>query len=242
MGEVDYTFTPSCFEADYIRSINPKLPIGYLPLFVESEKPLAFNVPNRNTAEFVFVGGMAHHPNSDAVRWFISKVLPLVLQKVPQAVLHIVGPDCPKDIENMTSPCINVHGPISADALQKLYSRVGFAILPLQYGAGVKGKLVEALERGIPVVSTSIGLEGIPGITEVLKPCDTPSEFAYEICRLINHPSQLTSLSSALLGFFKRLFSKEVAWEHFLHGLVANECKLSNNTPPYQSNYDYTSH
>lgn len=132
----------------------------------------------------VFVGGFQHEPNVDAMLYFCAEVLPLVRSRVPGVRLCIVGTNPPPAILALASDRVEVTGyvPDTAPYLEK--SRVSIA--PLRYGAGMKGKIGEAMARGLPVVTTSVGAEGF-GLTpgEHLLVGDTAEDFAAHIVRLL---------------------------------------------------------
>jgi len=83
------------------------------------------------------------------------------------------------------------------------------AIAPLRYGAGVKGKVVDALYNGIPLITTSIGAEGIDGLNNLIPIADTSNEFISEICHLLNSPKKLKKMSLKELSCVKENFSQE---------------------------------
>ena len=84
------------------------------------------------------------------------------------------------------------------------------AAIPLRYGAGVKGKTVEAMYHALPLVSTSFGIEGLPGIETILQPFDSVEGFANEICELYQSENRLADLSREEVNYAKKHFSKEV--------------------------------
>ncbi|HQT92385.1 MAG TPA: glycosyltransferase, partial [Candidatus Kryptobacter bacterium] len=107
----------------------------------------------------LFVGNFNHTPNIDAVRFFVTEVLPEVHKSLPEVVLDIVG----NDPTNLTGPLASDRiRPIGyVQDLSKYYEKCRLVVAPLRYGAGLKGKIVEALSYGVPVVTTSIGVEGM---------------------------------------------------------------------------------
>ncbi len=107
----------------------------------------------------LFVGNFNHTPNIDAVRFFVTEVLPEVRKSLPEVVLDIVG----NDPTNLTGPLASDKiRPIGyVQDLSKYYEKCRLVVAPLRYGAGLKGKIVEALSYGVPVVTTSIGVEGM---------------------------------------------------------------------------------
>jgi glycosyltransferase involved in cell wall biosynthesis len=113
----------------------------------------------KRPASLVFVGWFGHGPNVDAMVWFVRNVLPRVADRVPDVHLDIVGGDPPDEIRSLASSRIRVTGWVPETATYILASEISVA--PLRFGAGMKGKIGEALALGIPVVTTSIGAEGL---------------------------------------------------------------------------------
>ncbi len=131
-----------------------------------------------------FVGGFAHEPNTDAVLYFCRDILPLIVAEVPDVVFNVIGNAPPPEVSALASDRIRVLGYVP-DTLPYL-SETLISVAPLRYGAGMKGKVGEAMALGLPVVTTSVGAEGI-GLTpgENVLVGETPGEFAQHVIRLI---------------------------------------------------------
>jgi len=138
-----------------------------------------------------FLGGLHYPPNAQGVLWFIRHVWPLILQQIPDAVLTIIGKDPMPEIRNPKSEIRNldVTGYL-ADPTPYLAETAVF-IVPLLAGGGMRVKIVDAWMWGLPVVSTTIGAEGIetrPG--ENILIADTPADFAQAVVRLLRDPEE----------------------------------------------------
>ena len=107
----------------------------------------------------IFVGGFAHEPNVDAARFFVGDVLPLVHGILPEATFDIIGSHPPPEIVTLVGDAIRVTGYVPD--LAPYYGRARVAVAPLRFGAGMKGKICEAMAHGVPVVTTTIGAEGM---------------------------------------------------------------------------------
>ena len=108
----------------------------------------------------VFVGGFRHPPNVDAVLWFAREVFPRIREVRPTLEFHCVGGDVPHEIERLADiPGVRIHGPVPD--LQPLLAGARVSIAPLRYGAGVKGKVNQAMAHGLPVVATTAAVEGM---------------------------------------------------------------------------------
>ena len=108
----------------------------------------------------LFVGYLARWENQDAVRWLGQDILPLVRRVAPETRMLVAGGGAPPSTqEELTSLGIEMLGFV--DDLEPLYDMADAVVVPLRYGAGVKFKIVDALVRGVPVVTTPVGNEGI---------------------------------------------------------------------------------
>jgi hypothetical protein len=135
-----------------------------------------------------FVGGFRHTPNVDAVSWFIEEIFPLIQAKVPDVVFRIVGSHVPPEIESLRGrPGIEIVGFVEDTTFW--LDEAAVSVAPLRYGAGMKGKVTEALSAGVPVVTTSIGAQGL-GATSGLHLCiaDTAKDFAETVVAALADP------------------------------------------------------
>jgi glycosyltransferase involved in cell wall biosynthesis len=132
----------------------------------------------------LFLGGFRHTPNQEALHWFGRLVLPLILEKCPDARLKVAGSDPP--------PRYSLPGPAEAidllgfvDDIREPLSRYAVFVCPILSGSGMRVKLLEAFAAGIPVVSTAVGAEGL--VAKDGEGCllaDTPEEFAARVLEL----------------------------------------------------------
>jgi glycosyltransferase involved in cell wall biosynthesis len=125
-------------------------------------------------------------PNADGLRWFCGHVRPAVTAALPWTKLRVTGAHPPPSIAVLAGAHVELTGFV-AD-LRSAYERARVAVVPLRFGAGVKNKTVEALQYGVPVVTTTIGAEGIDvpdGITPMVV-TDDPEEFAAAVVRLLS--------------------------------------------------------
>lgn len=144
--------------------------------------------------DLLFVGFFQHKPNLDAVRWLHAEILPRLREAVPGARIHVVGSNPPREVSAMACADFIVHGFVRDLAPMLREARVSIA--PLRYGAGMKGKVVEALAWGLPCVTTPIGAEGMDLVDgeEVLIARDAAS-FAAQVARVHGDESLWNTLS-----------------------------------------------
>jgi glycosyltransferase involved in cell wall biosynthesis len=153
---------------------------------VPSTYPIASDVPlfsQRSPRSLLFVGGFRHPPNVDAVLFFCRQVLPLVRRSLPDVTVSVVGDAPPKEIRALSSAGVTVTGWVPQ--VEPYLASHCVSVAPLRFGAGLKGKIVQAMAAGLPVVTTSVGAEGmdlVDGHTALV--ADTPETFAAAIVRL----------------------------------------------------------
>ncbi|WP_443936970.1 glycosyltransferase [Pedobacter sp. MW01-1-1] len=148
----------------------------------------ALNVPKIETPfierkGIVFIGGYKHEPNVDAVKWLIQDIMPIVWDKLGRVPIHLLGSFPTTEVKALVGPDVYVPGFLENVDPYFLNARVFVA--PLRYGAGMKGKIGQSLELGLPIVSTTIGVEGMDLIHDknVLLGDDT-IDFARQIINL----------------------------------------------------------
>ncbi len=205
--QMDHVYYPSQVEVDEILGNVPDLPVRAIPLYLVEEVPLPEYSPVEREG-MLFVGGFNHPPNSDGVRWFIEQILPLVQARAPDLALHLVGSNMPHEIQQLKKRGIVVHGYLDDTALREMYARMKMVVVPLRFGAGVKGKVIEALQQGVPLVSTSVGAEGLPGADRVMHIADDPASFAEKILAVNAGNPQVNEMLQAYSGYLSAHFSK----------------------------------
>ncbi|OQP48862.1 hypothetical protein A4D02_07240 [Niastella koreensis] len=207
--KADVVLTPTLKEKNIIQADFTNKRIEVMPAFFYPTIPAPIdNFDNRN--DIMFVGGFAHGPNLNAVLWYIEKIHPLVLEKMPRTRLIVVGSNVPPQIQKLASASIVIKGFVSDQELEDLYKSVKLIVIPLRYGAGLKGKTVEAMVNGLPIVSTSFGLEGLQ-VEDWLQPHDNEQDFAKEIISLYNDREALKKISAKMNEYARENFTSEAA-------------------------------
>ena len=162
--------------------------------------------------DLLFIGNLAHRPNDDAVLFFMREVYPLLLQTLPNMQLDIIGDNPSADIVAYNSATVRVRGYVP-DVEPYLRERRVF-VAPLRFGAGIKGKVGEAMAHGIPVVTTAIGAEGF-GLTHEFDVmiADDPESFASAIEQLYSQKELWERLAQNSRLRIKEHFTPEVIAE-----------------------------
>ncbi|WP_116367402.1 glycosyltransferase [Parahaliea mediterranea] len=181
--KVDKVYYPSTVEVEAIRAERPALNVSAIPLYAIEPVEVQYEYTERSG--ILFVGGFNHPPNVDAACWFVQDILPLVRARCPHVEFHIVGSNAPERVEALASQAgVTMHGFLSDEDLEALYGSIRQVVVPLRFGAGVKGKVLDALARQVPVVTTAVGAEGIPQADEVLYIADTAADIAEAVISL----------------------------------------------------------
>jgi GT2 family glycosyltransferase len=207
----DIVLTPSLDEKKIITSLDPNLNVEtILPFFFKRSAVAIKNFDDRK--DILFIGGFSHLPNVDAVTWFYKEVWPLVQMEIPAAKFIIAGSNPPLSITSLQSDTIDVKGFVSEQELAELYRSVKLAIIPLRFGAGVKGKTIEAMYHGLPIVSTSFGIEGMPGnYNDFLQAFDDHAAFASEVVALYTNDTALKNASNLETIYINEYFTQQAA-------------------------------
>lgn len=199
----DWTVAVSGQEAGLIRSFVPTARVQVVSLAEEEVE----QVPAwQNRKDIVFLGGFRHQANGDALQWFIHEIFPLVMEDIPEAKLCVIGSDLPQELRKYESGRIQMIGYVPRLTHRLKHFRVG--IVPLRFGAGVKGKIVTMASHGVPVVASRVAAEGM--MFESMNSIwveDDPREFANAIMRLYLDPDMWDRLSEGGRQVVKDFYS-----------------------------------
>lgn len=210
MQKADVVFTISCDEKEIINHELGAEKAVISPIFYYN------SIPKRkknlqDCRDIIFVGGFSHHPNEDGILWFVKKVWPTVSKRLPDSKLIVIGSNPTEQIKQIASDRIVVTGYVTDEKLSEYYESSRVCVVPLRYGAGVKGKTVEAMSFQIPIVSTAIGIEGLAGIEQYIQSSDTPNDFAERVVSLYTDTQLAESESKKYCDYLQERFSYESA-------------------------------
>jgi GT2 family glycosyltransferase len=150
---------------------------------VASDGAVAVPPAGGSTAQkdLLFVGGFGHTPNRIGIEWLVDQVLPLLDQG---GRIHVVGSRCPDELKVKleSHPLIVFHGFTTDAKLEELLRQTAVSLAPLPYGAGIKGKVVEAFAAGHTVIGSEYGIEGMEDAPQgIYFTCGTAQDFASAI-------------------------------------------------------------
>ncbi len=220
MSKAAVSYYPSYIERDAIKAIDPTIHVKDITAYVFEEFKQDISEDFAKREGLLFVGGFAHPPNVDAVLWFARDIYPQIREKMAQAGKEapefiVVGSKVTEEIKALEQlgNGIVVKGFVSDEELDRLYAECKIVVVPLRYGAGVKGKVVEAIYNGAPIITTTIGAEGIPQVEDVLLVEDEVEAFADAVVSLYQDEHACRELSRKTQRYIREHFSVDAAWK-----------------------------
>ncbi|WP_053732109.1 glycosyltransferase [Nocardia sp. NRRL S-836] len=213
----DVTFVVSEAEQDLLWQLVPTADVRVLSN-VHAVDWTPASVDGRT--DVVFVGGYDHVPNQDAAQWLAKSIMPLVRKQIPDAVVRLVGSNPTPDVLELHDEDAGVDVVGFVDDLAPVYARARITVAPLRYGAGVKGKIGQSVSEGIPVVATTLALEGMHLTPEQdVLVGDSAEEIANGIVRLLRDDDLWYRLSRSAKEKIAAQFGPQVA-RSVLEGLM----------------------
>lgn len=211
MRKSDIVYYPSNVEVEEIAKIDTTINVKAITAYI-FDNVIVEKYQFDKRKDFMFVGGFVHTPNVDAVLWFTNEIFPKIVDKLPDIKFYIVGSNPTLEIQELASDNIIVKGFVSDEELIQLYKNCRISIVPLRYGAGIKGKVVEAMRYGIPVMTTTVGAEGIVGAERILCVEDEAEQIAERFVQLYCDRVSLETMSKDSYAYIRDNFSEESAW------------------------------
>lgn len=222
-NQVDLVFYLSSNETNLVQEIAPWVQAKTINLFFFNiTQPRVFP-PSEHI--LLFVAGFAHFPNVDAAQFLVHEILPKLETKVGPVRIVLAGANPTTDVQALAGPRVDVTGYVSEDALFNLYQKARVAIVPLRFGAGVKGKVIEALSYGLPLVTTHIGAQGIQKIENIFPVHDSAEDLATALAILLKDNSVWLAQSHAQQKFAEKNFSFSASQKTLLDALEESEIK-----------------
>ena len=213
MRKASISYYPSNLEVDYIHTFDKKINAKAITAYVfEKFGDIDYNPDIREGV--LFVGGFSHPPNADALKYFLDNMWDEIYAQI-KAPFYIVGSNATDEIKALhnESKGIIFKGFVSEEELKELYEKVRLVVVPLRYGAGVKGKVIEALYYNDPVITTSVGAEGIDNSYNQMLVADEPGDFVEKCVNLYNDKEALKAMSKAADDYVRNKHSIEAVWE-----------------------------
>ena len=236
-SKADVVLTPSGVEETILSGEFPNKKVEVIPAyFYDTRLPDTKIPPFEARKDIIYLGGFNHTPNIDAVLWFVSEVFHHIVSKLHNIRFIIVGNDPPQNIRELANKQIIVTGHVKD--LKPYFDRARISVSPLRYGAGLKGKMVVSMSYGVPMVTTTIGNEGLGLIDgEQALIADDPQDFAKKVIELYTNKALWEKLSKRYVDIVNTRFSEEMAQQKILGITGLKLCPLCgalHNCPPPQ--------
>jgi glycosyltransferase involved in cell wall biosynthesis len=180
---LDAVWVTSSRDGEFFRAMAPNVPCFVVPNGVDT----SYSSPDLSAPEphsMVFTGMMGYVPNSDGILDFLDNIFPLILREIPDAKLYVVGSQPPAELRKRAAANVIVTGFV--DDVRPYIRRAKAVIVPLRMGGGTRLKILEAFAMKKPVVSTSIGREGIStGMEQAIYVADDAISFASRVLDIL---------------------------------------------------------
>ena len=213
MRKASISYYPSNVEVDYIHTFDKKINAKAITAYVfDKFMDIDYNPDIREGV--LFVGGFSHPPNADALKYFLESMWDDIYAQI-KAPFYIVGSNATDEIKAMHNEAKGIifKGFVSEEELKELYEKVRLVVVPLRYGAGVKGKVIEALYYGDPVITTSVGAEGIDNSYNQMLVADESSEFIKKCVALYINKQALKNMHQEAIEYVKNKHGIDAVWK-----------------------------
>jgi len=208
ISSTDASIVHSTAELEVLRSLVPEAKINVFPLILDVQ---GSRKTYRDRKDIIFVGGYQHTPNVDAVKYFVEEVMPILRKKLLGVRFNAVGSKPPEEIKALASEDIIITGFV--EDLTSLLDKMRVSVAPLRYGAGIKGKIGTAMAVGLPVVATSLAVEGMSLTAgENILVADGAEALADNLARIYEDEALWSRIRENGLVFAEQAWGANAAW------------------------------
>lgn len=218
VSEADAEVMKSKYGVTRVSHVGTGVDTGF---FTRSANSASDGAPSK---DIVFVGSMDWMPNDEGIRWFVSDVFPLVRARVSDASLTIVGRSPSSGLLSLASEVGGIRVTGSVPDVRPFLERAAMSVVPLRIGGGTRIKIYESMSMGTPVVSTTIGAEGLPLVPGVhIEIADDPAAMAEAITRVFGNPEHSMSMAAAAESFVRTYCGWDAVTEEFISQCLPRE-------------------
>jgi sugar transferase (PEP-CTERM/EpsH1 system associated) len=226
----DRSTTVSEIDKNLLLRTNPRLQVDVIPNGVDTQKYNPLPVESASPV-LLFIGNMGYPPCVDAALYFCKEIFPRIRSTIDAAELWIVGRDPRPEVMRLNGGCVHVTGRVE-DVLP-YYQKSTVCVVPLRAGGGTRLKILEAMALGRPVVSTSIGCEGLEvvGGTHLLI-ADNPEQFAEKTVQLLTDQQLYQRISTNGRQFVEKRYDWDIIARRLME--VYAELKTQPDLPKHR--------
>jgi glycosyltransferase involved in cell wall biosynthesis len=203
-------------DAEYFRKTFGIHRVAHVPTGVDVEFFTSTRDQEVNRKELVFTGSMDWLANQDAIDFFLSEVLPLLRERVPGALLTVVGRNPSETLIQRASRDSGLTVTGFVDDVRPYMGRAAVFVVPIRIGGGTRLKIFEAMSMGKPVVSTTVGAEGLPlepGADIIIE--DDPAAMVEALARLLENPEEADALGERGATLVREKFAWRAVADRF---------------------------
>lgn len=210
MIRYDLNVCVSELDKESLVKCNPSVPIEVIENGVDCSHYRREHIGG-NMEQLVFMGSLDWYPNRDAMLFFCMEVWPILSAKHGALTLTIIGKNCPPKLAKLVAKCDRITLAGYLEDVRPVLKGASIFICPIRDGGGTRLKLLSAMAYGIPIVSTSIGCEGLEVEHEKhLLIADAPEEFCVQVGRLLKQPELRRALSENAFSLVQQKYSYDV--------------------------------
>ncbi len=214
LKEYDFLAAITQKDLDYYKKMGYQNQSMVCPIGIRCSSKLDLRA-FRKPLSLSFIGSLDWLPNQEGLLWFMNSVWKKVITKLPKVQLHIAGRNAAQFTQKLKADNIKVHGEVE-DAYIFL-NQYPVTIVPLLSGSGMRVKILESMALGRTVITTSLGLEGIPAQhKEQVLIADTPQAFLDCILFCKQHPNEIQTMGKAAHQFIERHFDRTIIAKQFI--------------------------
>ena len=213
--QADFIWAVTDQDRDVLLTEDHRLNIDIIP---NIHKFKGLNRENIEENSLLFIGNFMHQPNEDAVVYFCEDILPLIQKEIPRMVFYIVGNAPTTIVTTLENETVKVIGwvPDTTPWLSKCH----VSVVPLRYGAGMKGKVGEAMSSGIPVVTTPVGVQGMDVVNgEEILVSESTEDFASNVVKLLRDDVLHKHISANAMTYMKNRYDFNVVSQTVLNSI-----------------------
>ncbi len=199
-----------------------EIPEANVKVVSNVHQPITVEYQDPGNNNMLFIGGYNHYPNISAVKMVVREILPKVRQSHPDAKLIIAGANAPDDIKELGNlPGVEFKGFIPEEEMDDLYANTFISVSPVLAGAGIKGKICEAISYMVPVATNTLGNEGVNlvnGESGVIS--DDSSQMAQGIIELMHRNTSIGDIAKNAQSNLYKLVGPDVVQKRMFNSIL----------------------